>query len=175
MRIPPCHQMDSAICGALVLHCFNFSTLFQQFQLDCGREQYLPSIMLFHLFKGTKLTLKQTRQMSLFVNPLLVVLGVLNETLREPEVDLTLSRLDRVGTVDHVVTHVATEVTADGAGGRLQGLGTLKPSSSRFRPGLQNALAIRKEPCYNATVIESEIFRAGCDSLPVVQPTSRKA
>ena len=60
--------------------------------------------------------------MSLFVNPLLVVLGVLNETLREPEVDLTLSRLDRVGTVDHVVTHVATEVTADGAGGRLQGL-----------------------------------------------------
>ena len=66
--------------------------------------------------------MKQTRQMSLFVNPLLVVLGVLNETLREPEVDLTLSRLDRVGTVDHVVTHVATEVTADGAGGRLQGL-----------------------------------------------------
>ena len=61
--------------------------------------------------------------MSLFVNPLLVVLGVLNETLREPEVDLTLSRLDRVGTVDHVVTHVATEVTADGAGGRLHGLG----------------------------------------------------
>ena len=52
---------------------------------------------------------------------------------------------------------------------------TLKPSSSRFRPGLQNALAIRKEPCYNAAVIESEIFRAGCDSLPVVQPTSRKA
>ena len=52
---------------------------------------------------------------------------------------------------------------------------TLKPSSSRFRPGLQNALAIRKKPCYNAAVIESEIFRAGCDSLPVVQPTSRKA
>ena len=52
---------------------------------------------------------------------------------------------------------------------------TLKPSSSRFRPGLQNALAIRKKPCYNATIIESEIFRAGFDSLPVVQPTSRKA
>ena len=49
------------------------------------------------------------------------------------------------------------------------------PVSSRFRPGLQNALAIRKEPCYNAAVIKSEIFRAGCDSLPVVQPTSRKA
>ena len=32
---------------------------------------------------------------------------------------------------------------------------TLKPSSSRFRPGLQNALAIRKKPCYNAAVIES--------------------
>jgi hypothetical protein len=26
---------------------------------------------------------------------------------------------------------------------------------------LQNALAIRKKPCYNAAVIESEIFRAG--------------
>ena len=30
-------------------------------------------------------------------------------------------------------------------------------------------------PGSNAAVIESEIFRAGCDSLPVVQPTSRKA
>ena len=30
-------------------------------------------------------------------------------------------------------------------------------------------------PGSNAAVIESEIFRAGCDSLPVVQPTSCKA
>ena len=36
-------------------------------------------------------------------------------------------------------------------------------------------LYVTLEPCYNAVVIESEIFRAGCDSLPVVQPTSRKA
>ena len=27
---------------------------------------------------------------------------------------------------------------------------TLKPSSSRLRPGLQNALAIRKKPCYKS-------------------------
>ena len=52
---------------------------------------------------------------------------------------------------------------------------TPKPFSSRFRPGFQNTLAIRKKPCYNAAIIESEIFRAGFDSLPVVQPTSRKA
>ena len=51
----------------------------------------------------------------------------------------------------------------------------VKKFRTHLHPGLQNALAIRKEPCYNAAVIESEIFRAGCDSLPVVQPTSRKA
>ena len=61
--------------------------------------------------------------MSLFVNPLLVVLGVLDEALGEPEVDLALSGLDGVGTVDDVVAHVAAEVTANGAGLALHGLG----------------------------------------------------
>ena len=61
--------------------------------------------------------------MSLFVNPLLVVLGVLDETLREPQVDLALSGLDGVGTVDDVVAHVAAEVAANGAGLALHGLG----------------------------------------------------
>ena len=59
----------------------------------------------------------------LFIDPLLVVLGVLNESLREPELDLTLSRLDGVRSVDHVVSHIATEVSTNGAGGRLQRLG----------------------------------------------------
>lgn len=59
----------------------------------------------------------------LFVNPLLVVLGVLNESLREPETNLTLSRLDGVRSVNDVVAHIATEISADGTGGRLQRLG----------------------------------------------------
>ena len=61
--------------------------------------------------------------MSLFVNPLLVVLGVLDKTLREPEVDLALSGLDGVGTVNDVVAHVAAEVTTNGAGSGLKRLG----------------------------------------------------
>ena len=32
----------------------------------------------------------------LFIDPLLIVLGVLNESLREPELDLAFSRLHRV-------------------------------------------------------------------------------
>ena len=83
---------------------------------------FFPSTILLLPIEAENKDLKQTPQMSLFVNPLLVVLGVLNKTLREPEANLTLSRLDRVGTMDHVVAHVATEVTTNGAGSRLQGL-----------------------------------------------------
>ena len=41
----------------------------------------------------------------LFIDPLLVVLGVLNESLREPELDLTLSRLDGVRSVSRCVPY----------------------------------------------------------------------
>ena len=46
---------------------------------------------------------------------------------------------------------------------------------SRFYPGFKKGL---HSVIYHAIMlpeIESRIFRAGCDSLPVVQPTSRKA
>ena len=46
---------------------------------------------------------------------------------------------------------------------------------SRFCPGFKKGL---HSVIYHAIMlpeIESRIFRAGCDSLPVVQPTSRKA
>ena len=46
---------------------------------------------------------------------------------------------------------------------------------SRFCPGFKKGL---HSIIYHAIMlpeIESRIFRAGCDSLPVVQPTSRKA
>ena len=62
--------------------------------------------------------------MSLFVDPLLVVLGVLNESLREPETNLTLSRLDGVRSVNDVVSHIAAEVSTNGTGSRLQRLGS---------------------------------------------------
>ncbi len=54
-------------------------------------------------------------------------------------------------------------------------IGTHLRASSRFRPDLPNALAIRIDPCYNPPIIEHEIFRAGCKSLPAVEPASRKA
>lgn len=43
--------------------------------------------------------------------------------LLEPERDLALSRLDRVGAVAHVAADVEGEVTTDGARGRGQGVG----------------------------------------------------
>ena len=46
--------------------------------------------------------------------------------------------------------------------------------ASRFRPGFLGNLAFYIQVCYNPTIIKSEIFRAGCNSLPVVQPTSRE-
>ena len=41
----------------------------------------------------------------------------------EPEVDLVVGSLDGVGSVDDVATDVDAEVTADGAGERVGGLG----------------------------------------------------
>ena len=66
---------------------------------------------------------EETNHENLFVNPLLVVLGVLDETLGEPEVDLALSRLHGVRTVDDVVAHIAAKVTTNGSRFALHRLG----------------------------------------------------
>ena len=59
----------------------------------------------------------------LFIDPLLVILGVLNESLREPELDLTLSRLHRIRSMDNVVSHIAAEISTNGTRSSLERLG----------------------------------------------------
>ena len=69
------------------------------------------------------------------IDPLIVILVPLTNTLGEPEIDLSLGVLNTVGTVDNVTkewkrriekeipTDLNTEVTTDGTGSRLGGLG----------------------------------------------------
>jgi hypothetical protein len=71
--------------------------------------------------------------LSLLVDP--VVLGrlpALDLTLLEPESNLLLAVLDRVGAVAHVAADVEGEVAADGAGGRCEGVGGAEDGAARL-------------------------------------------
>ena len=64
------------------------------------------------------------RKLRLLVDPVELGLLVADDiTLLEPEGDLLLGVLDRVGAVADVAADVDGEVAADGTGGRSQGVG----------------------------------------------------
>jgi hypothetical protein len=68
--------------------------------------------------------LQCTANLSLLVDPVVLSrLPALNLTLLEPESNLLLSVLNRVGAVAHVAADVEGEVATDGAGGRGERVG----------------------------------------------------
>jgi len=67
------------------------------------------------------------------VDPAIAALGPVDDLLSlEPEVDLVLGTLSRVGAVADVAADVDGEVTTDGAGGRVSGVGGTEEDASRL-------------------------------------------
>lgn len=58
----------------------------------------------------------------------------------EPETDLAVGRLDRVRAVDDVAANINAKVTADGARGRLEGLG----GADELATSLNDSLACKR-------------------------------